>query len=154
PEEPAIKQHWGEFTGRLNVQWTPDFDFTDDTMAFASFSRGYKGGGANPPGIGFSKEELPVLGRYLYILPYPETFDPEFINAYEIGTKNVLNDGTLTLNGGFFYYDYKGYQISQIVARTAINQNFDAKVWGGEMEGSWEPIPGLRINAAAGFQGS
>jgi len=154
PALPDIKQHWGEVTGRLNVQWTPDFDFTDDTMLFASFAHGYKGGGANPPGIGFSKADFAGLGPYVQILPYPQTFKPEFINAYEVGTKNTLGDGAITLNGGFFYYDYKGYQISQIVARTAINQNFDAKVWGGEFEGAWEPFPGFRLNAAAGFQGS
>ncbi|HTO42099.1 MAG TPA: TonB-dependent receptor, partial [Rhizomicrobium sp.] len=154
PELPDIKQHWGEVTGRLNVQWTPKVDFTDDTMVFASFAHGYKGGGANPPGIGFSTADLGFLGRYVQTLPYPLTFKPEFINAYEVGTKNTLGDGAITLNGGFFYYDYKGYQISQIVARTAINQNFDAKVWGGEFEGAWEPFPGFRLNAAAGFQGS
>jgi len=157
PELPDIKQHWGEVTGRLNVQWTPKISFTDETMAFASFAHGYKGGGANPPGIGFSKENwngMAAFGPFLQVLPYDQTFKPEFINAYEVGTKNTLGDGAITLNGGFFYYDYKGYQISQIVARTAINQNFDAKVWGGEFEGAWEPFPGFRLNAAAGFQGS
>jgi len=157
PADPDIKQHWGEFTGRLNAQWTPKVSFTDETMVYASFARGYKGGGANPPGIGFSKNNWlnsPLFGPYLQTLPYPETFKPEFVNAYELGTKNTLADGAITLNGGLFYYDYKGYQISQIVARTAINQNFDAKVWGGEFEGVWEPIPGLRFNSAAGFQGS
>ena len=65
---------------------------------------------------------------------HPPTFAPEFVNAYELGTKNTLLDGGLTLNGDVFYYDYKGYQISQIVDRTSINLNFDAKV---EWRRSW-----------------
>jgi len=154
PADPDIVQHWGEFTGRLNAQWTPKLAFTDETMLFASFAHGYKGGGANPPGVGFTTAEIGVLGRYIQTLPYPETFKPEFVNAYELGTKNTLNDGAVTLNAGLFYYDYKNYQISQIVSRTAINQNFNAKVWGGEFEGTWEPIPGLRFNGSAGFEGS
>ena len=31
----------------------------------------------------------------------------------ELGTKNTLLDGALTLNGDVFYYNYKGYQISR-----------------------------------------
>ncbi len=80
------------------------------------------------------------------------TFAPEFVNAYELGTKNTLLDGGLTLNGDVFYYDYKGYQISQIVDRTSINLNFDAKVKGAELEATWEPIPGLKFNFAGGYE--
>jgi outer membrane receptor protein involved in Fe transport len=154
PADPDMVQHWGEFTGRFNAEWSPKLAFTDQTMVYASFAHGYKGGGANPPGIGFSGASFGVLGPYLQTLSYPLTFKPEFVNAYELGSKNMLGDGAVTLNAGLFFYDYKNYQISQIVSRTAINQNFDARVWGGEAEGTWEPIPGLRFNAAAGFQGS
>ena len=44
--------------------------------------------------------------------PYPLAYNPEFVNAYEIGTKNTLLNGSLTLDGAF-YYDYNGYQISR-----------------------------------------
>ena len=65
---------------------------------------------------------------------HPLTFKPEFVDAFELGTKNTLLDGGLTLNGDVFYYNYKGYQISHIVDRTAINDNFDATVKGAELE--------------------
>ena len=55
---------------------------------------------------------------------HPLTFKPEFIDAFELGTKNTLLDGALTFNGDVFYYNYKGYQISEIVDRTAINLQF------------------------------
>src|SRR6185437_141949 len=51
-----------------------------------------------------------------------------------------------------FYYNYKGYQISEIVDRTAINQNFDATVRGAELEASWEPVPGLKFGFAGGYE--
>ena len=36
-----------EFTGRANLTWTPTLSFTDKTLFYAQYSRGYKGGGFN-----------------------------------------------------------------------------------------------------------
>ncbi len=148
PVEGVIDQEWKEMTGRFNVDWTPKLDFTDQTLVYASYAHGYKGGGANPPG--------PMANEFSSqsFIVHPATFDPEFINAFELGTKNSLLDGNMTLNADIFYYDYKGYQISQIVDRTSINLNVDAKVKGAELEGTWEPVPGLRFNFAGGLEDS
>ncbi|HVZ19203.1 MAG TPA: TonB-dependent receptor, partial [Terriglobales bacterium] len=51
PTTNIINQEWKEFTGRANVTWTPKLDFTDQSLFYASYARGYKGGGANPPGV-------------------------------------------------------------------------------------------------------
>ena len=83
---------------------------------------------------------------------HPLTFKPEFIDAFELGSKNTLLDGSLTLNGDFFYYNYENYQISEIVDRTAINNNYDAHVKGAELKSTWEPMPGLRFNFAGGWE--
>ncbi len=69
-----------------------------------------------------------------------------------MGTKNTLLDGDLTLNGDVFYYNYEDYQISEIVDRTALNQNYDAHAKGAELEATWEPIPGLRFNFSGGWE--
>ncbi len=69
-----------------------------------------------------------------------------------MGTKNTLLDGTLTLNGDIFFYNYKNYQISEIVDRTSINLNFNATVKGAELETSWEPAPGLKFSFAGGYE--
>jgi len=148
PVDGIVNQSWKEMTGRFNATWTPDLDFTDQTLVYASYSRGYKGGGANPPG------PKPNITSAQSFLTHPATFKPEFVNAFELGTKNALLDGSLTLNASAFYYDYKGYQISQIVDRTSINLNFDAKVKGAEIEATWEPLPGLRFNLAGGLEDS
>ncbi len=142
----TVRQEWQEVTGRFNIDWTPKLEFTDQTLIYASYGHGYKGGGANPPG------PTPNSFSLQSFLTHPATFDPEFINAFELGTKNTLLDGNMTLNADVFFYDYKGYQISQIVDRTSINLNIDAKVKGVEVEGTWEPIPGLRFNFAGGYE--
>ena len=49
-------------------------------------------------------------------------------------------------------YNYKAYQISEIVDRTSINLNFNATVKGAELETTWEPAPGLKFNFAGGYE--
>ncbi len=144
----VVNQQWDQFTGRAAANWTPKLEFTDQTMVYASYSHGYKAGGANPPGavlIGNATGNIELPD-------HPLTFKPEFIDAFELGSKNTLLDGSLTLNADVFYYNYENYQISEIVDRTAINQNFDAHVKGAELESTWEPIPGLRFNFAGGWE--
>ena len=48
----------------------------------------------------------------------------------------------------------QGLSDSQIVDRTSINLNFDAKCEGAELEATWEPVPGLRFNFAGGYEDS
>src|SRR5215217_410020 len=127
-----------EITGRLNLEWTPEVSFTDRSLFYGSYARGYKGGGFNPP-------QTP--GQELFPLAY----EPEFIDAFEIGSKNTLLGGKMVLNLTGFYYDYQGYQVSQIIQRTAVNTNIDAKIWGAELESIWEPVENLRFNANIGY---
>jgi len=148
PATAVVDQQWNQWTGRAAANWTPKLDFTDQTLLYGSYAHGYKAGGANPPGavlLTFAQGDTanPI---------HPLTFKPEFVDAFELGSKNTLLDGALTLNGDVFYYNYKGYQISRIVDRTAINDNFDAHIKGAELESIWEPLPGLKLNFAGGYE--
>ena len=148
PSIGVVNQQWDQFTGRAAVNWTPKLDFTDQTLIYASYSHGYKAGGANPPGA-----ELLAIDSFDTSSPiHPLTFKPEFVDAFELGSKNTLLDGSLTFNADVFYYNYENYQISRIVDRTSINDNFDAHVKGAEVESTYEPIPGLRFNFAGGWE--
>jgi iron complex outermembrane receptor protein len=151
PTIGTLDQEWKEVTGRFNISWTPKLDFTDQSLFYASYAHGYKGGGANPPGV------IPVVNNGIFLTSpdnqtHPLTFKPEFNNAFELGTKNSLLDGEMTLNGDVFFYKYQNYQISQIVDRTSVNLNFNATVRGAELESTWEPVPGLRFNFAGGYE--
>jgi outer membrane receptor protein involved in Fe transport len=137
PSSPVQTHAFKEWTGRLNVEWTPHLSFTDKTLVYATYSRGYKPGGFNPgitPG-----------------LPIPVSFNSEFVDAIEVGAKNVLLNGSLVLNLTGFSYDYSGYQISAIVNRNSVNSNVDAKVQGLEIESIWEPVKNLRVNGTIGY---
>ncbi|MFN3511512.1 MAG: TonB-dependent receptor [Phenylobacterium sp.] len=141
PGTPAIlRVEFKETTGRFGFDWKPDLGFTDDTLIYAFASRGYKAGGLNSPCSGGAG-----------VICGPATFAPEFINAIEVGMKNTLMGGSMTLNASIFHYDYEGYQVSKIVNRASTNENIDAKVKGFELESVWQPISGLRLNTAIGW---
>jgi len=144
PALPDIVQGWNEFTGRLVVDWRPQTTFSDDTMVYASFSRGYKGGGSNPPRVDIDTSVVQYQ-------PLAETFKPEYLNAFEIGTKNTFMGGRLRLNATAFYYDYKDYQVSQIVDRISLNENFDARSMGAELEFIWQATPQFRVDGNLGY---
>ena len=154
PVAEVINQEWREPTGRLTLDWKPDLGFTDETLLYASYAHGYKAGGANPPAAGIVIYSDTDVGEAAVTqsATQPTTFDPEFVNSYEVGAKNTLLEGRLTLNAAAFYYDYEGYQISYIVNRSAVNLNFDAKVWGLELEADWRPIENLRLGFKGGYE--
>ena len=136
-----------KFTGRANLDWTPHLSFTDRTLVYASYSRGYKGGGFNTP----CQTAIGQGGNIGNGCPYPLAYAPESVDAYEIGTKNTLMGGKLLLNLDAFYYNYGGYQISTIVAKSSVNLNINAKIYGVEFEGVFSPIDNLTLNANVGY---
>ncbi|HEX5776622.1 MAG TPA: TonB-dependent receptor, partial [Caulobacteraceae bacterium] len=154
PVAEVIEQEWREPTGRLAIDWKPELSFTDETLIYGSYAHGYKAGGANPPGYVRTYYGNRALGTVLQQLSEtrPKVFDAEFVDAFELGAKNTLLDGRLTLNLAAFYYDYKDYQISEIVDRSAFNRNFDAEVWGAEIEADWRPLENLKLGFKGGYQ--
>jgi len=119
---------YNEITGRAVL----DYKITDDNLVYASYSRGYKSGGINPP--------------LQPIFAVPESFLPEKVDAFEIGSKNSFGNGALQLNLTAFYYKYNDLQLSKIVARTAVNENIDADIYGAEVEAIVRPDPDWTIN--------
>jgi iron complex outermembrane receptor protein len=124
---------FSRLTGRLVL----DYKLSRNNLFYASYSRGYKSGGINPP--------------LSPIYAVPANFKPETINAFEIGTKNTLMHGMLRLNASVFYYDYKDLQLSEIVARTAVNQNIAAKIYGIEAEAVLRPGAAWQVNVSASY---
>ena len=117
------------FTGRVVL----DHKLSDDNLLYASFSRGFKGGGLN---VGNAVQR---------------TFAPEYIYAYEIGSKNQFLDNKLQANFSAFYYDYKNLQLGQRLGTSVITVNSDATIWGLEGEFLYTPIRKLLFNANVSY---
>ncbi|KTE22553.1 TonB-dependent receptor [Sphingopyxis sp. H050] len=122
---------FNEWTGRAVLDWK----LTPDNLIYASYSRGYKSGGINPP--------------LQPIFAVDESFAPEIINSFEVGSKNRF--GALQLNVTGFYYKYKALQLSRIVARTSVNDNVDADIYGVEAEAVITPSPDFVVNLGASY---
>jgi outer membrane receptor protein involved in Fe transport len=127
------KVGFDKITGRAVL----DFQMTPNNLLYASYSRGYKSGGINPP-------LSPVFA-------VPEAFGPEKIDAFEIGSKNTFLNGGLQLNLTGFYYKYKGLQLSRIIARTSVNDTIDANIWGLELESIIRPADNWLINMGLSY---
>ena len=124
---------FNKMTGRAVLDWK----LSDDHLLYASYSRGYKSGGINPP--------------LQPIFVVPDSFSPETVDSFEVGSKNVFANGKFTINATAFYYKYKGLQLSRIVARTAVNDNIDADIYGVELESIIRPTRELAINFGASY---
>ncbi|WP_243450682.1 TonB-dependent receptor [Sandarakinorhabdus glacialis] len=127
------KVKFSEFTGRFVV----DYKITDENLLYAFYSRGYKSGGINPP-----------LSPNSSI---PTNFSPEFVDAFEVGSKNTFLDGTFRANLTAFYYKYKGLQLSSIQERTSVNQNINATIYGVEGEFIIQPTREFTVNLNASY---
>jgi outer membrane receptor protein involved in Fe transport len=124
---------WDAFSGRAVLDWQA----TDDVLLYASYSRGYKPGGLNG-----STSTNPTYHR-------------EDVNAFEIGMKSLLVDGSLLLNVTAFFNDYNGLQLANPSAsqftRSAENTNEDIEMWGAEVEVRWRPVFAPRAELELGY---
>jgi len=97
-----------EFTPRASISFQPN----DDHTLYASWSKGFKGGGFDPRGLSTAAPDLNANGVreaneiFDYFL-----FEPEKVTSYEIGYKASLFDRRLRLAIAGFYADYKDVQV-------------------------------------------
>ena len=125
-------------SGKLGL----DFHVTDDVMLYASASRGFKSGGFKAA-IAFNASEL-------------DPFDPEELDAYELGVKSTLADGRLRLNAAAYYNDWRDFQAFITENRSGINvivlsNAGDAEVKGFEAEIAFAPVDGLDLTLGANW---
>ena len=128
---PTIKD-FSETTGRL--VW--DFQINDDTLFYASYSKGFKGGGFNPP---FNASQFPDT---------PFTFESTQVDSIEFGVKAAVPEVGLIANASIYYNDFENFHIGVIRNETAINTGMPLENMGAELELYLTPpsVPGLSFN--------
>jgi iron complex outermembrane receptor protein len=133
--------NWPIWTAKLEL----DKKITSDVMAYASVSRGAKGGGYSAPSTGdlstLTRPELVQLLR----------FDQEKLTSYEVGVKSELWNRKARLNAAAFYYDYRGYQGFVLRGLTQVVANSNARVKGAEIEFAVVPTTGLNIGLGVSY---
>lgn len=114
------------------------YNFTDDFMAYGSYSTGFKAGG-------FSQRIGPGPG-----IPAPD-FRPEEVSVFELGFKWLGLDGRLRLNGAVFMTDYEDVQITPIFEGIGpVTRNAgEAEIRGLELE--WAYVPSEQWSFSGGI---
>lgn len=126
---------YGDYAARLQLNMRTG----DDTLWFASWNRGIKGGNWTAAAAVTIDE-----------LKHTE----EVLNSYEIGVKTTFADGNARFNATAFYYDYEDYQAFSLTGLTPQVTNSDANASGGELELFWMPGQGWDVVLGAAFLSS
>lgn len=128
-----------KFTPKVGVDFRPN----EDTMLYASWSRGYRSGGFSP--------------RAATALTASVAYKPETIDTFEIGTKLDLFDRRLQFNIAGFYSNYKGLQQNATIPggptgnQTVTSNVGSAKIKGIELDFTARPAEGLKLNGSLGL---
>ncbi|WP_317932256.1 TonB-dependent receptor [Halioxenophilus sp. WMMB6] len=110
------------------------YQFSEDLMAYLTYSRGYKSGGVNIDNTGAgtvlnNPDEVPGA------VPLDPTYKSEYIDGIELGLKADYWDSRARSNIALFYNDITDLQIAQFIGtQFTIDNAADAEVYGLEME--------------------
>jgi len=118
------------------------FDLNDTSEAYATYSRGYKGPAFN----------------VFYNLSFTGTnrIAPEDSDAFEVGLKNTLLGGKLTLNLAAYYAKYHNFQANNPdvvngVVTTRFTNAGEISTRGGEIDLLYRPVRDLSISGGVAY---
>lgn len=150
-------EDFNKFTPRASISYMP----TPDHNIYASYSKGFKGGGFDPRGAGANAPDLDNDGiRSDEEITDYLSFLPETVDSYELGYKGSLADGKVNIAIAGFYADYKDVQIPGSVACNingvatfcgVVSNAGKATFKGLEFEGSARLGGGFTLSGSAGY---
>jgi outer membrane receptor protein involved in Fe transport len=130
------------------------YDADPDNTIYATIAKGYRIGG--PTGPASTGPCLALLASYGDVSPTgPIKYGADKLWSYELGSKNRMLDGALSVNVDGFYLDWTNIQQSIPLAGACgenIVQNAgNAESYGGELEVSYRVAPGVTVGFNAGI---
>jgi len=109
-----------EFTGTAVVSWKPDPKW----MVYGSYSRGYKAGGFNLDRSALKPPVAPFGGQAgAQALVSGLQFDPEIVNAYEVGIKYYTRP--FSFNIAAFRQEFQNFQLNTFNGTVFLVQNIN-----------------------------
>ena len=130
---------------RVTYKAGAEYQLARANLLYANVSTGYVSGGPN--GGANLPNPPPFTGS--------DTFLPESVTAYEVGSKNRFLANRLELNGDFYYDDFKNYQL--YLPGTLSGDSQPANViqnvpkvttYGLELSGAYAATPDDQFNAS------
>ncbi|MDP3491630.1 MAG: TonB-dependent receptor [Hyphomonadaceae bacterium] len=85
------------------------YNLSPDAMVYAGYARGFKSGGFN-----LDRESAVVVTGTGpdFVAESDTSFRGEYVDAFEIGSKNTLLNGDVTLNVAVFHQTFKDFQLN------------------------------------------
>lgn len=121
------------------------YGFTDSQSLSFTYSRGYRAGGVRL---------LNVIGAGQVL----NTFDPEFLDNFELAYRSTWLEERLVFNINAFFGDWTDQQVAVLVgdiaslAAAEIRNAGSSEMYGFEVSGSYAtPIEGLQLDASFGY---
>ncbi len=116
-----------------------EYDAFDDAMVYFAFTRGFKAGG-------FNVAETSAI-------PANFGFNPEFVNAYEVGLKSQFFDRRVRVNLALFRNDFSDLQVSFSDPggggfNNVISNAAQSRSQGLELEAEWAVNEFFRLSTA------
>jgi iron complex outermembrane recepter protein len=140
-------QSENSFTPKFGVAWQPD----DNNMLYASASKGFRQGGAQPiVDPLFCATDLTNLG----VVTSPQEYKSDSVWAYEVGSKNKLFGGLLTLDANLYQVKWKGIQQAirlPTCGFTFIGNLGEATSKGTDVSIVVSPTAGIQVGANLGY---
>ncbi|WP_182911937.1 TonB-dependent receptor [Sphingomonas cavernae] len=132
-------------TWRAALSYEPN----DDTLLYASVSKGFRIGQVNANRGPSAIDPTDVV--------IPEAYKPDSTINYELGVKSTFADGRITANLAAFYIDWKDIQVDSV--RVSDFLNFVANAgrahsMGLELDINARPVDGLDLSLATTIQES
>lgn len=134
--------NYDAFTPRVTLSFRgPDqaFGFVDSSLLYTSYSRGFRSGGANTRTANSG------------VTP---TYDPDFIDNYELGGKVILFDNLISLELAGYYYEWTDVQVidqEDGAQLTSITNTGSTEAMGLDWGLTLVPINGLKLIYAGGI---
>ena len=136
-----------DLTPSINVQW----DVSDSSMLYISYSEGFKSGGfsaaddGNPGNVGVGGFPVEAVSS----VPNEDfEFDDESVEAFEIGGKHEFLDGAMRLNWAAFYSEYQNLQTTIFKGvGFAVKNAASSEVQGLEVDWLLQVSDAVRVGA-------
>jgi outer membrane receptor protein involved in Fe transport len=141
----------GTQQNRSDKEWSgtakASYRFSPEVFTYASFARGYKGGGYNLDRTQ-SSNGLPSGGNGITPI-YDTSFPAEFVDSYEVGMKNTLFNRTVLLNLTAFYQEYTDFQLNTFLGTSfAVRSIPEVTSTGVDADFMWfTPLRGLVVQS-------
>ncbi|HTV95410.1 MAG TPA: TonB-dependent receptor [Steroidobacteraceae bacterium] len=141
------------FTPKVSLS----YNLSTQSSVYTSVAKGFRNGGPTGP-IPYGGFDGGVCGPNLQTYGLnagPTKFNSDSLWTYELGSKNRLDENRLSIDGAVYTTNWKNIQQSLYLPTCGyyFTANVgDAKIYGGELEINYRPVPQLTLGLTADVQ--